>query len=216
MFIVMGMTRMKSRRVCISAYDLHEQVYRRLVFLDKHIYEHDVHNISTFTKIRVTPDTRSITKTMPHSEDFPVKSIEKVRELKREEQLELLERIKDSNVLDLAGYDSEGKPILKQLNRRYYIIPFTGERSLGTVKIENIDVYKDSYENQRVTFSDESGAEYHDLKIVSLYPLNPLLLGRLKDQSAQKFARISFSRPFCAQGWSEDVCFMQISGLHVY
>ena len=69
-------------------------------------------------------------------------------------------------IQEIFGFDENNNPNLILDNRNWGLRPNTGERSLGTVEVTWIKVYKDFYNKVRVDFIDVGGKKYTHAPLV--------------------------------------------------
>jgi len=208
---------MNQGRICISVFDTRSNRYLRPIPPSGRFTEQDVRHLGLFSIVNLDEDNRDHQFQAPHTEDFSVTNnqLQPVGMLNREEQLALLRRISVQSTFDIFGYNYQD-PALKQHRLKYYVLPGTGQNSLGTVQAINVRLYMNAFGNIRVDFTDFNGNTLRDIPFVSYNAINPEVLNLQLQRCREKFVRLSLARPFQPDNWEFRACFLQVSGIHGY
>lgn len=229
LYIITGKTRM-SNVFCISAYDVENRRYiRPRPNNQKYFTAEQAGHVSVFSVVKLIPLDWPIQIVPPHCEDVPVdlsynEKVEVIATLDEKNQITFLKCIADPDVASIFQDDKGLPTALRCEKSRYYVDPGRAKRSLGTVEVNWLKFVVGNYDDLRIYFRDLSGIEYKDVKVVSADLLQRFnhdrrYIERLNQQaqsSKLKFVRLSLSRPFRPKGWSEEKCFLQVSGVHLY
>ncbi len=157
--IITDLTRMKENRVCIFGIDEHNRGIRPDMYSSISEEYAIENNIKPFNEIEFNL-TPSPNLKPPHTEDWLVDEYyppEFIRTLSDEERRELLEHILCPSIEDIFG---------AEIHEHQYLNEGEGSRSLGTIKVMEIVFVEHSPKkggkfNYRITFQDQSGAEYN-------------------------------------------------------
>jgi len=216
MFVVIGLTQMH-QGICMSVYDLELNCYLRPIPPTMRFSADDVENLPVFSRVELARSPERLSIKRPHTEDVAVHRAPNAvgSLLTTVEQQQFLNRIAVKSVHAVFKSDNNG-PILQHENGRYFVVPGTGLYSLGTVHAKSVKVSTNGFGKVRVDFQDNSGVTYQDLPLVSVDNINPDLMTSSLALKANKYVRVSLSRPFQPAGWPMPACFLQVSGIHGY
>lgn len=218
MYVVTGLTKMSNDRICMSVYDTVKKSYLRPIPPNNKYTNKDLEKLKIFSVINLD---KAIDKAyiieQPHTEDFPVlnQEIESARILNSDEQLEFLHSISHECTYEIYGSHNNDR-ILKQKGIRNYVLPGTGTRSLGTVRVESVRIYRNSYDKVRVDFRDIAENTFFDIPYVAYESDDIEQLNYRLEQAENKFVRVSLARKLIATNWEHAACFMQVSCIHGY
>lgn len=216
MYVVTGLTKMNQNKICMSVFDTVSNQYLRPIPPSTRYSQEDLQQLSLFSVVNLTPDTRTLIKQAPHNEDFPVKEQQPqpIGILSLQEQETLLRTISVQSTYDVFGFFNQ-QPILKQRTNRNYVVPGTGTHSLGTVAVNTVRVYY-SFNKLKVDFTDLSGNIFTDIPFVSSQNIDPTIFTNQLSRCRTKYVRLSLARQFRPYTWDFDACFLQVSCIHGY
>ena len=164
--VMMGLTDMKDDFRCISGYDMKQKRYYRPLLTNSRID----HNFCTqpsreikLFKEAVYEVESSFDKPAPHSEDFYIRRLIKVREIfkNNEEIKDFLHKISDPSIRSVYG------DFIENVNGHQVVPKDCGLRSLGTIIARRCEVYKDDRGRVRVNITDQTGHELKNLPCVA-------------------------------------------------
>jgi len=220
---ITDLTRMKENRVCIFGIDEQGKGIRPNKYGTSEEYAIQ-NNILPFNEIEFDLTQISDTKP-PHTEDWRINKQYTpmfIRTLSDEEKKEFLENILYPSVEDIFG---------AEIHENKYLNEGEGIRSLGTIKAKDILFVNylargEGKFNYRITFQDQSGAEYN-LQVTDLAFRNHCDAWRKMDLSTGRvgllikeyfentliFLRVGLARPFPEM---QNRCYLQVSGVYSF
>lgn len=222
--VITDLTRMRDERVCIFGIDKEGNGIRPV--LPSGVDENYVikNDIKPFNEIEF--DLISLSKLRPpHTEDWMIMQRYKPRFIRRissDEQKDILEKTEDNSVKEIFG---------AEIHECRYVNEGEGDRSIGTVKAENIEFidYLPNEErkfNYKMRFSDQD--DCYDLPITDLCFRNYCDYLRIHEHlepevisadllhklnKALVFLRVGLTRPFKKR---YNRCYLQVSGVYAF
>ncbi|KOP80648.1 hypothetical protein AMS59_04550 [Lysinibacillus sp. FJAT-14745] len=223
--IVTGKTKMKKGKVCMSLYNESSGSYIRPLKPDREYFtEEEVAQIDLFSIVEIEESPNQEDNTVPHVEDTIISSLtcltnDPDKFLDEDEIEDFLAGIAVESADDIFGYDEDDNPYLILDNRNWGLRPNTGERSLGTVEVTWVKIYKDYYDKVRVDFEDVSGKTYTHAPLVIQATDDEIdsMLGEFNAEDYDSmYLRLSLARPYHADAWEDWLCALQVSNVNVF
>ncbi|RFB53680.1 dual OB domain-containing protein [Bacillus thuringiensis] len=221
--VITGLTKMNGGRVCMSLYDRDGGRYiRPLKDGNTNFTETDLIDIELFSIVEIEERNNESNPVRPHVEDTVVSKFgyyKPNKVLSSQEIRKFLATISSISVNDLFGYDEEGESNLVLDNRNWGLRPNTGMCSLGTVEVEWLEVYRDSWGKVRIDFRDKGGATYTHVPLVMKATNEEIqsLLGEYDENDfAVAYLRLSLARPYHSTHWEDTLCALQVSNINIF
>ncbi|UDK98248.1 hypothetical protein EYB33_19110 [Lysinibacillus sphaericus] len=223
--IVTGKTKMKKGNVCMSLYNVSSGRYIRPLKADKEYFtEEEVAQIDLFSIVEIEESPNQVENTVPHVEDTIVSDFtyftnnpDKI--LDEDEIEDFLSGIAVESADEIFGFDEDNNPNLILDNRNWGLRPNTGERSLGTVEVTWIKIYKDFYNKVRVDFKDVGGKKYTHAPLV-IQATDDEIDSLIREYNGEDynslFLRLSLARPHYVEAWDDYLCALQVSNINVF
>ncbi len=233
--VITDLTRMSGDRVCIAGLsqnkimvrpELHRSVY------ENHLYKEGdiIIRPSAVVAMDLEPMNDHL---MPHTEDHLWVNPRNI------EFVTLLPTAVWHNVLTWTSFPTVETIFATELVDGKGIKPATGERSLGTIKPQNITEFqyeRDRYDNTkykyRINFEDSSGNEYRYVSVTDLAVRSYCDYLRIEqDWTTDKISdhlfyehwsgkevwlRIGLARPFSPKQGAESLCYLQVNGIYTF